>query len=64
MSKLREKYDLYNIDSYSPLDKEETANISELFDVISKYDAETQVKYLEKYSAHFEEFKKTVCEKF
>ncbi len=69
MSKLQseprlEKYDLYNIDSYSPLEKKETANISELFEVIGKYDAETQIKYLEEYSAHFEELKKQYAENF
>lgn len=58
------KYNVRKIAEYSPLPKELNTNITELFDVIGRYDADTQIKYTQEFVESYKDLKKQYQEHF
>lgn len=47
------KYDFYNLTKSSPLNEKQNQRIDNMISVLGKYDAQTQIKYIEEFLKYF-----------
>lgn len=59
-----EKYNVSQIFNSSPLPSGINSNITELFAIIGRYDADTQIKYTQEFIGYFKDLKKQYQEHF
>ncbi|MGN1420080.1 MAG: hypothetical protein ACI4XC_01020 [Eubacterium sp.] len=58
------KYNIEEIYNYSPLPKASNSNITELFNVIGRFDADIQIKYTQEFIGYYRNLKRQYQEHF